>query len=272
MRVLAGIVAYQPDFQQLRKNINALEAQVDQIVIWDNGGADGFDRDEDIVVLTDNQRNIGIAAALNRLCEYAEKNGFEWILTMDQDSIIPDNLISNYLRYVGNERVALLCPPVLELNGNHTDITSDVDAEYVEMCITSGSFLRISAWRQIGGFWDELFIDNVDYDICWSLTENHWKILRVNGLPLCHSLAHSRRVRFLNREEIVFNHSPLRCYYIVRNTIAVGRKHNKKRQCFRWNMKRILLVNLYEKNRWEKNKMMLKGIWDGLRIPIPNKQ
>ena len=148
------------------------------------------------------------------------------------------------------------------------DHNSDKDVEIVDACITSGSLLRLSAWIKIGGFWEELFIDMVDFDLCWSLGEAGYKILRVNNQTLLQEIGKAKRVRFLGKENVVYNHNPKRCYFIIRNTIAVGRKHNRIKQCWRWVIKRILLINLFELNRWAKNKMMAKGVFDGLRFKI----
>ena len=128
--------------------------------------------------------------------------------------------------------------------------------------------LRISAWRKIGGFWDELFIDMVDFDLCWSLKEAGYKILRINNQVLLHEIGHARRVSFFGKDNVVYNHTPQRCYYMIRNTIAVGRKHGRRKQCRRWVLKRILLINFFESGRWRKNQMMLKGIIDGISFKL----
>lgn len=268
MKVLAGIVAYKPEPERLEENIRAIAPQVDRIAIWNNGGLSGISLDKDIIVLSRNEENIGIASALNGLCAYAEENGYDWILTLDQDSIAPAGLVVGYSPYCQDERIGLLCPCILDRNygamsydRGTTQETDDIDA-----CITSASMLRISAWKAIGGFWDELFIDMVDFDLCWSLRENGYRIIRVNGQTLYHEIGHSRRVTLLGKENVVFNHPPVRCYYNARNTIAVGRKHHLAGKCNRWLLRRILLINLYERDRLKKNRMILKGIRDGIRL------
>lgn len=268
MKVLAGIVAYKPEPDRLEENIRAIAPQVDRIAIWNNGGLSGISLDKDIIVLSHNEENIGIAAALNGLCTYAEENGYDWILTLDQDSVAPAGLVVGYSPYCQDERIGLLCPCILDRNygamsydRGTTQETDDIDA-----CITSASMLRISAWKAIGGFWDELFIDMVDFDLCWSLQKYGYRVVRVNSQTLYHEIGHSRKVKFLGKDNVVFNHSPFRCYYITRNTIAVGKKHGRSKKCWRMVLKRALLINCFESDKLKKDKMIIKGIRDGIRL------
>ena len=268
MNIIAAIVAFNPDPERLMENIGAIRNQVDKVLIFNNGNPELLPFVKDIQILDRDGSNIGIASALNMLCQQAEEAGFEWILMLDQDSVVPPNLVEEYRKYIQDERVALVSPAIQDRNyGSMSYDSGDGPAcEEIEVCITSGSMLRLSAWKAIGGFWDELFIDMVDFDLCWSLHKAGFKILRVNNKVLLHEIGHARRVTLLGKDNVVYNHSPQRCYYIIRNTIAVGRKHGRQKQCRHWVLKRILLINLFESGRWTKNKMMAKGIIDGIRF------
>lgn len=268
MKVFAGIVVYYPDFARLSENLNAIRQQVDAIGIWDNGGLSGFTVEEGIIVLSQNGENVGIATALNGLCSYAEQNGYAWILTLDQDSIAPSGLISAYSGYCQDKTIGLLCPCIHDRNygSMEYDRGSSQETDTVDACITSASMLRISAWKKIGGFWNELFIDMVDFDLCWSLQAYGYRVVRVNNQTLYHEIGHSRKIKFLGKDNVVYNHSPFRCYYIARNTIAVGRRHNRVNQCRRWILKRALLITLFESEKLIKIRMIIKGIHDGIRL------
>lgn len=268
MKILGGIVLYHPDRNRLRENLSAVRGQVDGIAVWNNGGMARSDLDEDIVFLSQKDENIGIASALNALCAYACENGYDWILTLDQDSVVPAGLVSTYAHYTADASIGMVCPCVLDRNYGTMayDTGSGPDSEEVDACITSGSLLRLSAWKEAGGFWDALFIDMVDFDLCWSLREKGYRIVRVNSLSLYHEIGHSRKVVFLGKENVVFNHPPVRCYYNARNTLAVGRKHHMQKKCRRWLLRRILLINLYERQRFKKDMKILKGIMDSYRL------
>lgn len=268
MKIIAGIILYHPDVQRLQENIAAVKNQVDAIALWDNGGIIPEFQNDKIIYLTKDSHNIGIASALNGLCQYALDHGYDWILTLDQDSIVPSTLIGSYSKHLDNPEVAMLCPCIQDRNYGSMDydIGSKNETDEVEACITSASMLRLSAWQEVGGFWDELFIDMVDFDLCWSLREKGFKIIRDNSQTLYHEIGHSKKVCLLGKENVIFNHSPIRCYYNARNTIAVGKKHHKTPKCNRWLIKRILLINLYEHERFKKNWMIFRGIKDGIRL------
>lgn len=268
MKVLAGIVLYHPDATRLRENIAAVRNQVDALAVWDNGGMDDSVLPAGTRILSEQGKNIGIAAALNRLCRYAKENGYDWILTLDQDSVVPAGLVDGYAPYTEDPSVGMLCPCILDRNYGTMDYDrgSGAATDDVDVCITSASLLRLSAWEAVGGFWDELFIDMVDFDICWSLQERGFRVVRVNSLVLYHEIGNSRKVRFLGKENVVFNHSPIRSYYMARNTLAVGKEHGKIKKCRRMAAKRILLVNLFEKKRWAKDKMIFKGLIDSRKM------
>ena len=102
--------------------------------------------------------------------------------------------------------------------------------------------INLSVWQSVGGFCEEMFIDSVDFDICYLIKENGYKILRTNETALLHEVGKSQKKEFCGREELVFNHSPLRCYYIIRNSLLLGKRHNR-RLFFMWvALKRICLV------------------------------
>lgn len=270
MSVLAGIVVYHPNYSLLRNNIDAIRSQVDEVALFDNGSINLKDECPDVTILDKQGENVGIASALNALCKYAQNKGHEWVLTLDQDSIAPKGMMEAYCPYMSNSEIALLCPSIKDRNygslNNETEQNNSVVK--VEICITSGSLLRLSAWEMVHGFWDELFIDMVDFDLCWSLQEVGFSIFRVKEISLDHEIGHGKRVRLFGKNNVVFNHSPQRCYYMIRNSIMVGRKHHREKLCSRWSIKRILLINLYEKDRWAKDRMIVKGIIDGLKFRV----
>lgn len=270
MSILAGIVVYHPDYHLLRDNIDAIRSQVDEVALFDNGSINLKEECPDVTILDKQGKNVGIASALNALCQYAKNKGHEWVLTLDQDSIAPKGMVEAYRPYMSGSETALLCPRIKDRNyGSLDNGTGQVDGvAKVEFCITSGSLLRLSAWEKVHGFWDDLFIDMVDFDFCWSLQEAGFSIFRVYGTTLDHEIGRGKRVRLFGKDNVVFNHSPQRCYYMIRNSIIVGRKHHREKLCARWSIKRILLINLYEKNRWAKDRMIAKGIIDGLKFGI----
>ena len=102
MSYAIGIVTYQPDKQRLQENIlSALTNQeAGHVFIVDNHSSNLFDiqqlvADYPRTVLVENDDNKGIAHALNQIAECAEKQGYEWFVTLDQDSVMPKRSMSH---------------------------------------------------------------------------------------------------------------------------------------------------------------------------------
>jgi len=265
--IIACIVTYNPDITRLKENINSILPQVGKVIIFDNGSdnvQDVITEFEHLCTITRSVDNIGIASALNELCHHCEKIGCEWVLTLDQDSVCPGNLMVEYSKLLSQPNVGMLSPRINDRNVGILDWNSDAQYDEIDACITSASLINLEAWRNVGGFWDDLFIDMVDFDMCWSLREKGYKILRVNTVSLLHEIGHSTSAVFRGSKVAILNHNPKRYYYIFRNTIAVGRRHHRLGQCLRWNVKRLWLVLRYEKNRGKKLWSIVRGTYDGV--------
>jgi rhamnosyltransferase len=208
---------------------------------------------------------MGIAVAQNKICQYAKEHGYKWAITLDQDSVCPTNLVKEYEKIYHDSKIGMICPKVIDRNFG--EITYGIDhtgVEEVEQCIASASAIRISAWQVVGGFYEPLFIDSVDFDICWSLREHGYKILRTNDVKLLHEVGHSRVVHFAGKTRQIYNHSPLRYYYMIRNAFITGRRHHRLLRNLRASVRLIYQINRYESNRYEKNKMLIVGFFHGL--------
>lgn len=277
MEIFAGIVTYNPDFDRLKKSLEVLVARknsglvhIAQIVVVDNGTEDirtlrNVCSIDLCIVLIENGENLGIAAALDRMCGYSYEQDCKWLLTLDDDSVISENLPELYMQALdnaGDSSVAMVCGLVNEAHYGNMYYNPDCKETYqfVEHTITSGSLMNLEIWKKVGGFDDSLFIDGVDFDYCLNLKKHGYRILRNNQAVLHHELGNGRPVNFMGRKVIVLNHSPQRLYYIARNYWYLGAKYNMKKYWHRAVFNRMLLVLLYEKNRLSKLRAMFLGI------------
>ena len=268
--ILAGITLFNPDIPVLKKNIESLLGQVDVLVLVDNGSSEIRTWESEIresypdVCLIQNGENKGIAVALNQIYTYAKEKGCEWVLTVDQDSCCPEDIIATYQKYTGFANVGAICPVVCDRNYENKD---SIKGEYtlLDKCITSASFTPVSAWEAVGGFLETLFIDFVDHDFSAKLIEKGYQIIRVNAVRLEHEIGHGRTHYFLWRQVTTFNHPPFRKYYQVRNWIYYIKAHKQVINVFHeWCRFAFFFVKtfLYEKNRKEKFKEMRRGMKD----------
>lgn len=269
MKILAGIVLYNPDIQRLKDNISAIRSQVDQIVFVDNGSAESelylsLTEASDIVIRNDT--NEGIAAALNKILQFAKNHHFDWFITLDQDSVCMEGLVAEYCKHLNLPAIGILTCNIIDRNFGSSQKNVK---EYYEInnCITSASFCNTAAFTKIGGFDDWLFIDAVDFDICSNLRKNHYKIYRINYDGLLHEVGHGRKVRMFG-EKISYNHSPFRNYYIARNNLYLTYKYPNDyplKKYISHEIVRELIILFYEKEKFQKLTRRWKGIWDGFK-------
>lgn len=275
MDISAGIVLFNPDINRLKENISAVIVQCAHVYLVDNG-SNNIDEVKKLlnqynhskVSVLCNMENQGIAKALNQLASEAQKGGFDWILTLDQDSVAPSNIIEEFEKYTNNLNTGMLCPVICDRNKGVVVEAKDNYKE-IDECITSGSLLNIKAWRKIGGFDESMFIDGVDFDICYRLRKNGYKILCIQSVVLLHELGRIVYHRFIFWKVLVKNHSAFRKFYIARNTVYLARKeHTNIIKAILQNVKLFLIVVCYEDDKWKKSKKILQGTIDGFKCEI----
>lgn len=279
-----GIVLYNPSKERLKQNIDAALPQVDFLVLVDNGSKN-FDeirilfRGYENLCFIKNSRNRGIAAALNQIVLCAKEKGADWVLMLDQDSVCQPGLVEHYEKYKQTDRVGMMTCKIIDRNINRSfEVGKKEEESYeiqdVERCITSGSYMNIEACIKSGMFDEPMFIDYVDYDMCFSMRECGYRIIKCNFDGLLHELGNTVVKKVLGVEFIVTNHSPLRRYYFSRNIIYCLRKHKKIMPKWKFlykNYIRILIALLYEDQKWEKLKSAVRGIRDGYRMPVASR-
>ena len=199
---------------------------------------------------------------------YAYEHNYKWYLTLDQDSVAPSNLIESYLMHI-EDSCALITCRVIDRNFESTSQFSNT--EYVNTCITSACFNNTDICRLLGGYDDVLFIDSVDHDLCFRVRKFGFKILRVNTVALFHELGHSKKVCLLGKHFVVYNHTPIRSYYIFRNRIYLGRKYHFLLNSIKYILIRLLLIIGYEKDKSEKIRLAIKGVFDGFNMKLDKK-
>ena len=279
--VAAVIITYNVE-NDFKERINKLKGKVDEIIVVDNGSKaetinmlKELEKEVTVIYLEDNK---GIASALNKGIKYSIEKGYNWILTLDHDSIITDNMIKNMLTcYEGlnnelKEKVAMLVPVHVEekeyQNGSNINEEKDSNS-YIEVLteITSGALTKAEIYKNVGMYDEKLFIDLVDHDYCLSLNKKGFKIIQVNNATLIHNLGESVKKSVLGLKMIPTNHSPLRRYYMSRNRHYIWDKYKEdfpswvltdKRRFITENLK----IVLFEDNKIEKFKYIKRGIKD----------
>lgn len=274
-KILAGIVLYNPNTQRLKENIEAIMSQVDSIVIIDNGSAESSYNNIietfDNIRCIRNEKNMGIAYALNQICGYAYTHGFDWVLTLDQDSIATPGMVDVYKSIAKDDIGILGC--WIHDRGYQIDEHWGIEHETFETdwVITSAAFTNINAWKSCGGFDNGMFIEWVDWDICESMRKVGYKIMKTYKTKLIHELGHDTRLVMVRHHQMqVMNHKPIRYYYSTRNRIYMARKY---KHIGLWEQLKEIGFKLYTVEKYEKNKLqnfvaIIKGTIAGFFLNV----
>ena len=266
---IAGIVTFNPSLDRLQENVERILPQVGCLIIVDNASSNR----EEIKVLLSKQekviflyrdKNEGVAKALNIMASKAIELGAEWLFTLDQDSVVADNIMSEYVKYISDPSIGIITCRYIDRNTDNIDQFTPQENRFIPRCITSGTYMNLNVWKHIGGFYEPLFIDQVDFDYCYTVRENGYKILQVGNTYLLHEIGKSKGVYLFGNYHIAFNHSPKRYYYMIRNMIVVAKRHHMWRHFIHVIPRRIIIVNRFENDRWNKNRMMALGFYHAI--------
>jgi rhamnosyltransferase len=292
--VCAGIVLYNPDPDRLLENIGAVLPQVGRVILVDNGSNEidriralVGDRYPGGVDWTFNGENKGIAFALNQIVSEAARLGFFWALTLDQDSICGQGLV-RLLRAAArtDPSIAMVSPYIVDVNLISLESYKDMELpemEDVSLCITSGCLTCAGAVQKCGGFDNELFIDQVDHEMCIRLRRAGYRVVRANRAYILHEVGKSRELyllpslarltgnQWLARPKYISNHTPIRVYYQTRNLFYLLRAYPDcmgapNRTYWAGYCRGVALKLLREPQKLKKLAAFIRGVWDGQKF------
>ena len=267
--VVAVVVLYNPN-RLIIKNISTYYSLLENVVIVDNSETSNEEILNDLkkmsnTHLIENHENKGIATALNQGIEKAILLGGEWILTMDQDSYFEADMLKNYFKLYNeiNDKVKIAA-----LGPNHEKEISQEQISKVENLITSGTLLNAEVFKKIKGYDEKLFIDEVDNDYCYRAQLEGYNLYQCNNIFMNHELGNKKEITsiFGSKKTRIF-HSPIRLYYIVRNSLYMTEKYktvfpNAIKKTNRDVIVRIKNNLLYGSEKWSTIKFLVFGILD----------
>lgn len=276
MKFAGTVVLYNPE-KEILENIKSYLPFIDILYVMDNSTKE-FEFLNDIksikkVKYISLGGNKGIAKALKIATETAIKDGYDFLLSMDQDSKFPTEDFKYVKDYVENNDVTKLGIICVNYLGNIVKNKTSSKAELWEVndVITSGSFLNLKNYSKIDGYNEDLFIDLVDHDLFFQFREKDYKILLFVNIFLNHKLGEKKEVKFLFYKRKVITHSPVRYYYMYRNFHYLKKNRSGKYLEFLLNPIYVRLFKfkitarriLTEKQHLKILKMIIRGIHDG---------
>lgn len=275
---IAGIcVTYNPVLEDFENNLRCHAKILPNIFIIDNSDNKEIkiklknlcEKISNVKLIT-LSKNYGIARALNIGCDLAIDCNCDWVVTLDQDSLMPESMLNEYVSFLNNpENISsgskigmLTCQMTTWLN----PVSTNKDYEQVKTCWTSGAFMNLKAYSQSGKFDEDLFIDLVDFDICYRMYLHNFIIFRLNNVLLTHSLGLTKIHKLLGERFYVTNHSPLRRYYMTRNSLYLRKKYNHAGVSSYGNFFVKILIIINKILFFEDKKLLkLKAMWLGWR-------
>ncbi len=275
-RILAVVVTYFPEKELLEKNISAFIEHVDKVLIWENTpeakkSQYRFIENDKVEYCGDG--NNSISRALNYAWRYAESKGYDYLLTMDQDSVFENFLYyRNYTINNTNSPEGIWSPRIVSYE--YPKSVSKTDG-FVEMMstITSGMLQKVSLITRIGG-WNEAFaIDGLDDEYCFHANRNGIKTYSVKNAFLVQQYGNPKKVEFMGHSVTLGNYSVRRYYTIYRSHAQLMRMFPEQ-ELFREICKStwggmIKWIFVFEKQGLKKLFYILKGISEGYFGKLP---
>ncbi len=215
-------------------------------------------------------QNAGIATALNTAARLAIADGFGYLLTMDDDSQAPPDMVAqllDYLATVPDHTVGIVSPRhVLTTAANR--LTANPQPTPVLTTMSSGNLLDLTIYQWVGPFRDDLFIDVVDHEFTLRLHAAGYRVIELPAVLLTHRLGEQKRVPFTGVTFV--SHTPARNYYLVRNSLIVIRQYGRRFPAYAALALRTIAIEtvkaaLLEDKRLRRLQLIGKALTDGWR-------
>lgn len=266
--ILAVVLSYFPNNELLRRNIDSFIEHVDKVLIWENTPKSEklnyrFIHHEKIEYCGDGINSI--SHALNYSWRYAKENGYNYLLTMDQDSVWED--FADYLSKTVYSKDA----PVGIWGPNAYDRDYDTIVEH-DTVITSGMLVGVDLIDIIGG-WNEVFnVDCVDDEFCLHAKRKGIKSYIYGHCKLVQRYGNPRVVTFLGKTSRLRNDSPKRLYSIYRSFPILIKMYPEekaiKAEFYKEWIGLIKWILVFEDNKFRKFFAIVRGLFSGYTCSI----
>lgn len=233
-KVASLTVIYHPDMA-VYENIKTYASKVDIAYVYDNSemlAQDVVKRIQELehVCYISPLENHGLSKPNNIVADMAIKQGMDWLITFDQDSQAAEGMIEEMRRFANStschEKIGMIAPNITR----EDNIKYDRYFTYFDKVFQSGAMHRLSVLKEVGGYDENLFIDQVDYEYCTRMRLCGYLIAKVNQAFLKHNLQDDEGVTelFLNGKTMYINkYSSARYYYIHRNNLYCKEKYKE---------------------------------------------
>jgi rhamnosyltransferase len=265
-RISGTIILYNPNLEEVIINILSYLNYIDKLYIIDNTERSNTAEDFSIILNSNLplntfdyyafNNNLGVGKALNLAIEKSVIEGYDFLLTMDQDSFFQAKEASIFFNQFSQieQKDLVIYSPIHSSNrlsnykiGRNTYIT-----------MTSGNILNVKIAHSLGGFREDFFIDHIDHYFCL-LAQKHGFNIFFSEAILDHNLGEMKKLFGRN---LTF-HSLTRFYYFIRNGLVTRNDFPEFSFFFLKRIyKELLKLCFIEFKGLEAIKLLYKGIAD----------
>lgn len=294
-RARLGIVtvSYFPDLMVLTRQLAALPDDAVKLVVDNSGECPARHqlramlRDWPSVKLIESECNIGLAAAFNLGAEQLRVEQCSEILLLDQDSEPqPGAVLALHQQWqklsVTNPRVGAVGPRLCEAGSGiehgfhclrrglwirYVPEVGATQAVRVAGLNGSGTLMSLSLYQDLGGLDESLFIDHVDTEWSFRLCAAGYQLLGLPSVRFEHRMGQSTIRIWLLGWRAWPSRSPLRHYYLYRNTLHLLRLPHPPWPWKFWAIARMVLNYAVQwcagAEGMAQRREMLRGLNDG---------
>lgn len=291
--ICAVIVSYNPEVIVFSRQLKSLVGEVDCIVVVDNDSKniDEIRHQIDVIkksfglkiYFTSNESNIGLGKAQNEGVKYAQTLSATHVILFDQDSIVDTGFVAGLIQSenellaqglkvgaVGpvyyNEKTGEIYP-ISKYKGPFIEriipSSKPVEASFL---IASGCLISIDVIKAVGYMDEGLFIDYVDVEWSFRAKSHGYSVFSSPNARMKHTIGDERRSIFGRSISV---HSPLRRYYLYRNSIYMVKDSKipfgyKVRE-ITFNLIRFVVFLFLSQERKKYFKYSMSGFVDGLK-------
>jgi len=246
--VLINIVLYNPDKDKVLELIRICSHyEQAKILLFDNLPSTPCLEyaNSEKIILYKSEKNVGVAGAYYYACNMAEKENFDFVLFLDQDTQLTENFISEMI--LGFYRLQKLHPRLIAIGPSWRDprtykwfqdkkskinlknilkkklkVTQKINklVRLNNVIISSGMLILVKNLIKIGYPKKEYFIDLVDIEWCLRALSKNYHIEMLKNIQVEHTLGKVKK----NKNSLLQYQDPMRYYYSIRNSFLLFRE------------------------------------------------
>jgi len=269
-RILAVVVLFNPDAEEVLRNISKYYDEIDRLIVWDNTPSAVSFQDiqrglislERALYVTENE-NSGISVPLNYAVDYLQTHGYDYLLTMDQDSTWVN--FAEYIRIcmgIDDDTIGAFAPNINSAFKDREIYSED------HRTITSGMLVPAATYRKAGKYDERFFVDGVDVEFGRRIEKHHLKNVRINAAILNQKYGEAK-IRMPWRYPAP-EYSASRLYGIVSSQIWVMRHYRLPLNVIYeilvvYIIRYLFDILFYQDDKKNKTHSIFKGIMAGMK-------